>query len=368
MPFLMTAFHLSGGKAGFLMSIFAAVGILLSIPAGFILHRLGCRAAGLLGVAWIAAGAALGAVSTNTIGLLSTRLMEGVGLNLMALVAPTIIAVYFSGKKRGTAVGIWNAWYPLGSSIAFVTAPFLTSLWGWRSVWWFGSLYAVAAGILYFAFIKPLPATGVKNDPADPVSRPKAPGSKETFLNRDVWCLSAMFFSISFIYVSYITWTPTFLHRVRGVSLTQAAFLMSLYSILALFSSPTGGWLLGRLHSAGPICVSVMTLCSTLAVSVCFVRLPYALPLVVAMGMAGSFLPAAILTVVAQLMHDGKVGSLALSIVTIGQNGGILLGPTLFGRAMESAGGWPLAYAMFVPAGLLGIGAALLLSRRGAAA
>jgi MFS family permease len=83
--------------------------------------------------------------------------------------------------------------------------------------------------------------------------------------------------------------------------------------------------------------------------------------------MVGSFLPAAVLTLVAQLMHEGKVSSLALSIVTIGQNGGILLGPTLFGRAMESAGGWPLAYAMFVPAGLLGIGAALSLKRRGAA-
>jgi MFS family permease len=65
MPLLMSAFHLTGGKAGMLMSIFAVVGILLSIPAGFILTRLGYRATGLLGVAWIAAGAGLDEISNN---------------------------------------------------------------------------------------------------------------------------------------------------------------------------------------------------------------------------------------------------------------------------------------------------------------
>jgi MFS family permease len=365
MPFVMSTFHLSGGKAGFLMSIFAVVGILFSIPAGFILTRLGYRAAGLLGVTWIAAGAGLGAISTTTVGLLSTRLMEGVGLNLMALVSPTIIALYFRGRKRATAVGIWNAWYPLGSMITFMIAPFLNSQWGWRSVWWFGSLYAVAVGVLYFASIRPMPATGVESGPADPLIGREAPGSKRTLLNKDLWCLSIMFSSFAFVYIAYLTWTPTFLHRVRGVPLTQAAFLMSLFSILALASSPSSGWVLGRVRSAGPVCISVMVVFTASTICIRFVRTSYVLPLVIVMGVIASFIPAAIVTIVAQLMHEGRVSALALSMVTIGQNTGILLGPTLFGLVMESVGGWTLAYTMFVPVGLLGIGAAMLLGRRG---
>ncbi len=367
MPFLMSTFHLTGGKAGFLMSIFAVVGILLSIPAGFILTRLGYRVTGLLGVAWIAAGAGLGAISTTTIGLLSTRLMEGVGLNLMALVSPTIIALYFRGRKRATAVGIWNAWYPLGSTITFMIAPFLNSHWGWRSVWWFGSFYAVAVGLLYFASVRPMPATEVRNGPAEAASRLEIPGSRRTFLNRDLWCLSIMFFSFAFVYVAYLTWTPTFLHRVRGVPLAQAAFLMGIFSILALASSPTSGWVLSKVRSAGPICIFVMAVFTASTISIRFVRTPYVLPVVIVMGAIASFLPAAIVTIVAQLMHEGKVSALALAIVTIGQNMGILLGPTLFGRAMESGGGWTLAYTMFVPVGLLGVGAAFLLGRGGKA-
>ena len=163
MPLLMPAYHLSAAEAGLLMSIFALVGIALSIPAGFIVNTLGYRKAGILGVAWIAIGSGLGALSTGAMALLGTRLMEGVGLNLMAIVAPTVIAAYFRGKKQSIAVGIWSVWYPLGSTITFAAAPFIVSQWGWRSVWWFGCFYTLAAGILYFASVKTLAAR--RSDP-----------------------------------------------------------------------------------------------------------------------------------------------------------------------------------------------------------
>jgi MFS family permease len=363
MPVLMSAFHLSGGEAGFLMSIFAVAGIAFSIPTGLILSRLGYRITGLVGVTWIAAGAGLGALSTSSNGLLSTRLMEGVGLNLMAVVSPAIISTHFSGRKRAAAVGIWNAWYPLGSTITFVAAPLLNSLWGWRSVWWFGFLYAIAVGLLYLISIKPHSRTDGKSDPSGRATNRETPGSRRTLLNRDVWKLAAIFLSFAFVYVGYLTWTPTFLHRVRGVSLMQAAFMMSLFSVLALASSPSSGWVLGRVRSPGTICASVMVVFTTLAVSICFVRVSFVFPMIIVMGVIGSFLPAAAVAGAAQLVHEEKVSALALSMVTTGQNVGILLGPTLFGLAMESAGGWDLAYAAFIPAGLLGVGASLLLGR-----
>ena len=52
-------------------------------------------------------------------------------------------------------------------------------------------------------------------------------------------------------------------------------------------------------------------------------------------GAIGSFIPTAAISVAAQWMQEGKVSPLALSIVTIGQNMGILLGPTLFGLVLE---------------------------------
>lgn len=363
LPVLMNALHLTGGKAGFLMSVFAVVGIALSIPAGLVLTRLGYRVTGLLGLGWIAAGAGLGALSTGAVGLVATRLLEGVGLNLMAIVSPSIIASRFGGRQRAAAVGVWNAWYPLGSTITFLTAPLFNSLWGWRSVWWFGCFYAVAVAPLYFAFVRSRPRVGVDANGTPDREVPRV-GSRATLSNRDVWKLAVMFLSFAFLYVGYLTWTPTFLHRVRGLPLMQAASMMSLFSVLSLVSSPASGWVLGRVKSIAPIAASVVATFAALAVSICFVRVPFVFPVIIFMGVIGSFLPAATVAGATQLVHEGKVSALALAMVTTGQNIGILLGPTTFGWVMETTGGWGLAYATFVPVGLLGMGAALLLGRK----
>jgi MFS family permease len=358
MPFLMSTFHLTGGIAGFLMSIFAVVGIILSIPAGLILHKVGYRRAGLIAAGWIVAGAGLGALATGSASLLSTRLMEGIGLNLLAVVSPTIVALHFEGRKRSLAVGVWNAWYPLGSTITFLIAPILAALWGWRSVWWFGCLYALSVGTLYFIFIK-TPSKAVDEphqDSSDPVA--PVPTVKSTFRNRQVWIMSIMFFCFAFMYIGYLTWTPTFLHKARGVPLARAAFTMSLLSVIGIASSPCSGWLLARLRSPRLACMIIAAIFAALTSLTCILDVRYVFPLMFLLGLIGGFIPSASQTVVARLIHDRQVSPIAFSMVTLGQNIGILLGPTLLGIAMESSYGWPLAYSIFIPVGLIGITAA----------
>lgn len=175
--------------------------------------------------------------------------------------------------------------------------------------------------------------------------------------------MSIMFFCFSFMYIGYLTWTPTFLHRTRGVSLAHAAFMMSLLSVTGIVSSASSGWLLARLRSPRLMCIAVVAVVSALSFLTCFLTTKYVLPLVIVTGLIGGFIPSASLTVVARLIHEKKVSPIAFSVVTVGQNTGILLGPTLLGRAMESSYGWPLAYALFLPVGLLGMVAAAFLDR-----
>ena len=280
MPFLITAFHLSGGHAGFLMSVFAVVGIVLSIPAGFLrrskarvqIHRFhGTRLAGN--------GRRSGSPRYQLRCLVVTRLMEGIGLNFLAIVAPTIIALYFGGKRRAIALGVWNAWYPLGSTVTFLTAPFLASLWGWRSVWWFGCLYTLAVGVLYFCWITPRPSGKAQIGASTAGSGHREPGKKSAFRNREVWIMSIVFLCFAFMYVAYLTWTPTFLHRMRGLSIARAGFMMSLLSLLGIVSAPCSGWLLGRVRSPRSMCIVAVAAFSALAVLTCFLSTAYVLPL-----------------------------------------------------------------------------------------
>ena len=105
MPLLMEAFSQSAGRAGLLMSIFALTGLLLAIPSGFILQRLGYRACGLTALAFLAIGAGCGTFSRGIATMLSSRFIEGIGLGLIAVTGPEIIALWFAPEKRGRAMG-----------------------------------------------------------------------------------------------------------------------------------------------------------------------------------------------------------------------------------------------------------------------
>src|SRR5262245_33977733 len=57
MPVLMKAFSLNLSQAGWLMSIFALTGLILALPAGLILGRIGAKVTGLIALACVVAGA-----------------------------------------------------------------------------------------------------------------------------------------------------------------------------------------------------------------------------------------------------------------------------------------------------------------------
>ena len=107
------------------MSVYAVTGLILALPAGLIFQRAGFRVTGLLAGGSIVIGAVLGALSQNMTGLLVSRVIEGIGTSFMAVLAPAIIAQWFPAEKRGTAMGIWSAWVPVGTVVMLVVAPAL---------------------------------------------------------------------------------------------------------------------------------------------------------------------------------------------------------------------------------------------------
>jgi MFS family permease len=125
LPLLMETYGLNLAAAGSLMSVFAVTGLLLALPAGIILQRLGAKATGLIALSCLAAGSALGAVATNIGIMLGCRVVEGIGMGLIGVVAPASIAMWFPREKQGAPMGIWATWVPVGSLIMYLLAPAL---------------------------------------------------------------------------------------------------------------------------------------------------------------------------------------------------------------------------------------------------
>lgn len=149
MQVLMAQLHMDMTTASWMMSIFALAGLILAIPAAFILGKYGPKRSGLFGLGCTICGCVIGGLASGPAMLLLGRVVEGIGVGIFAVVAPAVIAMTFSPQQVGLSMGIWATWVPVGSSIAYNIAVPLQTSFGWRGIWWIGAALGLIAFIVY---------------------------------------------------------------------------------------------------------------------------------------------------------------------------------------------------------------------------
>ncbi len=367
MPILMAAFRLSTGEAGLLMSVFAFTGLILALPSGFIFQKLGFRLTGLLAVGAVLVGAIIGALSGNIGTLLASRVLEGVGTSLTAVLAPAVIAMWFKPAERGMPMGIWSIWVPLGSSIMLVVAPLLAGASNWTRVWWFGAAWAVVAGVLYLAFIR-RPSTQTTDAasaaPRPPVAPTTTADLRRVLRNRNLWLLALEFACFDFAIIGFTTWTPTFLHDVRGLSLAQASFLASLVMMINIVSCPLGGVLSDAVGSRRWVIAASMLLSLPIWPLVYMLSGGGFVAVLVVYGIVSGFVAPATFAAATEVVGDERLSGMAMAVVQVGQNAGMLLGPFVMGAIVGATGSWPAAFWVLVPVTALALVAGLLVKVR----
>ncbi len=347
MPILMDAFQLKLGQAGALMSVFAITGLLLSLPAGFVLQRLGPKVSGLIALSSLSLGAAIGAFA-NSLGIMLTgRVVEGIGMGLIAVVAPATIAMWFPPEKQGVPLGLWATWVPLGNVTMLLVAPALATTFGWQAVWWLGGGATLLIMVLYGSLVRVPPTQ------AGDIQKQATPDVRKALLNRDAWLLAFMFACTTFTFMGLNTFYPTFLSEVRGYSLQQAARLASISTGLVLISAPLAGWLSDKVGSR-KLFITIPYL--ILAVIMLF---PFNITgwqiyvYLIVLGCLSGAVPTATFAAAPEVIGDPRLNGLALGIVMFGQNLGMVLGPIVFGGLVERLGWAPAGY-LLIPVLLLG--------------
>ena len=354
MPLLIDALGLSVTGAGLLMSVFAVTGLILALPSGLILQRIGARPTGILAGGSIVLGAVLGALSTGTGGLLASRVIEGIGTSFMAVLAPAIIAQWFVARQRGTAMGVWAAWVPIGTAAMLLIAPALATPeapGAWRSVWWLGAGYALVVTVLYLVFVKPSPVRAA--EPAMATSQ-LAVTSTQVLRNRNIWLLAAAFAAFNAATIGLGTYMPTFLNAQRGLSLPQAALVSSITTMVVIFSAPAGGILSDKIGSRKKPYLAGLAATIVLLPFVGVLNVTWLLVLVVVNGLVMGAIPTNIFAAAVEAAGDERQGGVAMAVIMVGQNTGMLLGPAVFGALIEGAG-WPAAFASLAVMSTLGL-------------
>lgn len=363
LPVLMESFRLNLSQAGTLMSVFAVTGLILALPAGFILQRLGPKIAGLIALGCLVLGSGWGALANSPAPLLASRVIEGVGMGLIAVVAPASIALWFPREKQGTPMGIWGIWVPLGIVIMYNVAPTLASSAGWRAVWWAGAGFAMVVFILYWLLIRLPSSTGDDRPRAGGAVDDAPPRLGASLANRDIWLLGLQFACFNAVLIGFGTYFPTFLKEERAYSLTQAGLISSLPTIVGLGSVPLAGWLSDRLGTRRLV-FAIPFLITAGLMTVPFTVTGWSLyAFVVLLGLISGATPTGTFAAAPEIMGRPQLAGIGLAVVSLGMNLGFVIGPVFFGMLVETVG-WAIAGYWLVLVCLFGFAAAWMVKVR----
>jgi predicted MFS family arabinose efflux permease len=336
MPVLMDAFGIGITQASSLMSVFAITGVVLALPAGLVLNRFGPLATGLAAGGAVVAGSVLAAGAADYGVLLGGRAVQGIGTGLIGVTAPAVVAAAFPPERRGTPMGIWAMWVPVGSLLMYLIGPSLAVAVGWSAAWWLTAVLGLI-GLLMWLLV--LGAAGLGRPASGGSDRRRALADlREGLAGRDIWILVAVFALFATANGAANTFIAVFLTRERGFDVAGAAAISSLAMAGMAVGSVASGLIGDRIGSRRRVFTVALLLSAPMLVS------PYVLTgaalamALLVFGVVTGATPSAIFSSVPDAVPHPRLAGAGMAGIMLGQNAGFVVGPILFAALLPGLG------------------------------
>lgn len=223
-PVLVATFHSTNQAAGLVASVTSAGLIVGGILAGWSADRLGRRR--LLTYSILIYGIFTGLIAFSDsflqVGIL--RFFAGLGMGGGWTAGAALVAESVLAKHRGKGGAVMQAGLPIGSLLAVGVALLLTSHYGSLNGGVWKMLYAIGAVPILFAiyvrfFVPESPMWQRPDRTAAAPRRRRAVLGPQT---RRPFVIALVFvFCVQYVYYAVFTFAPTFLLKVRGMTLTH---------------------------------------------------------------------------------------------------------------------------------------------------
>lgn len=340
--------------ASWVLSAFALVGAVASLPIGTAADRFQARRTVVAGLMLQAAGSALGAMATGLPPLLASRALEGLGFLAVTVAAPVMVVAATAPAARKRAFAAWATFMPVGMAVVMLAAPMLGAL-GWRGLWW-----ASAALLAGYALALAMGTRSLRT-PAGPVARDAGLlySLWQTLRSADAWFLAGQFCAYTAAFFALFGFLPTILAERLAVGEAAAGLL----SAIAVAAGAAGCLACGALLQRGCRASHLLAVgfCTLAACGVGVLAMPLpgelAYALCVLFSFAGAFVPVVIFDAAPRLAaRPESLGSM-VGLATQGNSVGIVLGPAMAG-AVAGAAGWSWVAAPVVAVALLAVLAA----------
>ena len=226
-------------------SVFGWAYALFEVPGGWLGDRIGPRRVLMRIVLWWSFFTAATGWVWNLPSLLATRTLFGIG---EAGCFPNLTRAFSTwlpkGERERAQAGLWFATRWAGALTPLLVAWVLTFV-SWRRAFEIFGVFGVIWAIAFYRWYRDDPATHPSVNRAELALLPPP---SETATVRDgtpwaailsspsVWLLCLQYGCLAYGWWFYVTWLPTYLRDVRGLSLMKGAF----YAGLPLFLGGVG--------------------------------------------------------------------------------------------------------------------------------
>lgn len=331
---VMDAFNINMVTAGWLSSIFCFMGLVTAVPAALIINRLGAKKSGLIAIGITILGSVIGLSSSSVALLLISRVIEGMGVGIIAVVAPSLISMWFPPEKRGFPMGIWGSWQMVAQSGAFFLGSTLSIAFGWQGMWYAGIALCITAIILYGIFISSPPA---EFSYADVESHDVS--IWEGFKSPSAWWMSgvAMFFSMGCF--GWCTWVASYWSQAFNWDIAVANNYVGIIYMIEVPAVFLIGFILDKVTNRKRFGLILAALyCIILSTGFRMTNPAWIIPFVVIYPFLEGSICTTFWTLCPQTVKKPQLASIALAILVMGMNLGMLTGPPISGAVIEAYG------------------------------
>jgi len=256
---------LTDAHLGWLGSAYVLVFSVASLPAG-VIGDLGSRRVVIAsGVALWSIGTSLSGLAQDFGWLLLARSLVGLGGAAAATASAALVADYFPGRRRSTAMSIFMAGLAVGGVFGILLAGQLEHAFGWRAAF----LTLALPGFLLAALVLRIPDPTRPATPAKEgaeallaVFRELAGAARRILSTRTLVAVFAGGALISFGMNGLVGWAPTFISREMALSPAKASLILGTYGLaFGIAGTVAGGlvadWLRTRVPGAKLITTAV---------------------------------------------------------------------------------------------------------------
>jgi predicted MFS family arabinose efflux permease len=238
-PLIQAEFHRSDAEFGFLTTAFFICYMVSAPVIGFLADRFPRKWIIVGGAVIWSAATLLTAVTFDFRALLLRHTLVGIGEASFVTIAPAYIADLFAESKRGRLLAVFYIAIGVGSAAGYMIGGYFGHLYGWRTPFYIaavpGFLLAVAMAFM------PEPKRGANDSLAETRERSTLLG---LWSNGAFWTATLGMAMITFAMGGMSVWMPTFLSRMRGISLDRANLVFGAITLFnGIVATLIGGWL-----------------------------------------------------------------------------------------------------------------------------